>query len=342
MACAASGMRSASHVDQHDRGDHSGHPRLMRRRSGPTVRRPRSPGFRLAQRRAPKSIADTGIELRAGERRGGCTRAVSRRPRSPGATAQRALRAGSAHGGSARHEPGAAAVEPAQQEPDLLGGRAAQRTRPGQHDLRARAERVDHRHRRHPARGDPGRGEPSVADDRDLPAAAPVGARADQLVDGGERGQPLAAAQRQHQPGEPVAMAGRGLEPFAGGVGVDACAGAAAGSSSSRPPKRSRDGDDRRRVFGGGLRPAHGAPQRPSSASAQGLARAPAQGCVACRNAPAPHRGRVRRPRPPPARRAGTGPPPRPAAWPPPTAAGTPRAVERDPPRVGGARERRL
>ena len=206
------------------------------------------------------------------------------------------------------HEPGAAGGEPAVQEPDLLGGRAAQWTRRGQHDLRARAQRVDHRHRRHAARGDPGRGEPAVAHHRDLPAAAPVGPRSDQLVDGGERGQPLrrgpgpAPARRAGRGGGPRSRTARGrrgrrcagAEPSQGRV----VAAAEQVGARRRPRARTRPGSAARRTA---------RRSAPARAARTGSPARRAPGCAGCRRASARRRARSRRRRPPPAA-TGTGP----------------------------------
>jgi hypothetical protein len=63
-------------------------------------------------------------------------------------------------------------------------------------------------------RANPGRGEPAVAHDDQVPAPAPVGAGADHLCEPREGGQLLHASERLDEAGEPVAPASGHLEPL--------------------------------------------------------------------------------------------------------------------------------
>lgn len=105
-------------------------------------------------------------------------------------------------------EAGARTGEPAQQDSDLLAGSAPQRTVAGQHGLPSGDQGFDHRHRRDPAAGDPGGGEPAVADDRQFPAAVAVRSGSDEFRDRRERGLAVRAADGTDQSGQFVAMAG--------------------------------------------------------------------------------------------------------------------------------------
>ena len=284
-------------VHQDDRGDHSGHPRPWPPPPAPPGRRTRrratglgaavamaARGAAIARARA---LAPVGLRGRARWSPGA---SAYRRPRRrpAGRAAPTPPTPGAAGGLGPRrlgvHEPGAAGGEPAVQQPDLLGGRAAQRARPGQHHLRARAQRVDHRHRRHPARRDPGRGEPAVAHHRDLPAAAPVGPRPDQLVDGRERGQPLRPAQGQHQ----RRRAGRGGGPRSrtarGRRGRRSRRASRAQRRRRRgPSNRSAHGDDGGRVLGRvSAAPRTARRSGPARAARTGSPGRRAPGCAGC------------------------------------------------------------
>ena len=95
-------------------------------------------------------------------------------------------------------DPDAGAVQPSGDQRGLLDQGPAQRGGPRQHHLSAAAQRLDHRHGRHPAAGAAGAGELSVPDDRQLPAARAVRGGGHELLDTGQRAQPLTAHQHLH------------------------------------------------------------------------------------------------------------------------------------------------
>ncbi len=184
--------------------------------------------------------------------------------------------------------------------------------------------RVDHRHRRHAAARDPGRGEPAVAHDDQFPAPAPVGAGADHLREPRERRQLLHASQRPDEAGEPVAPAGGRLEPLpgrqAGDLVREGVQGAVVRAVHQLAPGRHR-GRVALHVLVPGAR--RGAPvQLVQARTAPPPPRAP--GCAACTGAAGRRRAPCRRP---PARLAASGTArarPR-AVWTPRTAAGRAR-----------------
>ena len=197
MACAASGIRSAATCTR-------------------TI--------------AVITIGSSGSGYSAGGRRSQPCSAVHRRSAPPtGSGAGRAHsaqppapRAGSVPRRVGRHQAGAVAGQPAVQQPRPPRRRAPRSgPAPGRTVCAPGAQRLDHRHRRHAAAGDPGRGQPAVAHHRQLPAAAPVRPGSDQL-----RRAAASAASRcarssaSDQPGQPVAAARR--------------------ASSNRSPRRQR------------------------------------------------------------------------------------------------------
>ena len=269
-------------MDQDDRGDH-GRSLL---------------GWRAARcvSRSPRGcqVASSDAAIRTAGRSATATGRARSRPARPGRGAAGGL-------GPRRlgvHQPGAAGGEPAVQQPHLLGGRAAQRPGPGQHHLGAEPQRVDHRHRRAPrARATPAAASRPCRTTAISQPPVPSGRAPTTSGTRRQRGQPLARLQRDDEAGQPVATAGRGLEPLppaqrgdrrlpAAGSGCVVAAGDQVAASR---------GDGR-----GVLRRASGARRTArrsgrSSCSAHGLPRRPrGPGCAACTAAAARRRARSR------------------------------------------------
>ena len=242
MACAASGIRSASACDQDDGGDHGG-----------------SLGRRTARRRrrlSPRSHAATGRARSARTSRQPAAAPRRRRPRPA-----RRTRAGCRPSSSQRCS-----------SPTSSAGAPRSGPAPGQHGL---APRRPARRRTGigatPRRATPGRGQPAVPHDGQLPAAGPSGPGADQLGQRGQRGEPLRRAPARDEAGQPVAAAAPRPR-----------------SARRRPASRPRPRSVRSAVVVAALdqapgrpstagaysaavcSPAHGAPHRPISGSAHG------------------------------------------------------------------------
>ena len=300
-------------VDQHDRGDHhrlqdavGGRPSRQRQS---TDGRPVGPGRAHGQPAAP----------RRGQARPRRRRGTSR---VPGRSSQRMQQR-----------------RPPRRAPPRSGpapGSTVSRRRDAARRSPASAATPRARH--------PGRGEPAVADHRELPAAAPVGPRGDQLGDRGQRA-PAAAPRSSatHQAGEPVPAARRLLEPLpAASASIRARSACQRRRRGARRPAR-QAADAPGAYSSTSAAPRTGRAHRPSSASAHGAAPAPRAGdphaCTAAAARPrAPRRRRRRRPA---GDRNGPSAPSR-AACGPPTAAGTPRRSARPTSARSRARERRL